>query len=40
MGFQSKIVPEAILRVEDVTVNFSGIKALSLSTFRRLRRES
>jgi urea transport system ATP-binding protein len=28
MGFQSKIVPEEILRVEDVTVNFNGFKAL------------
>src|SRR5437667_7905104 len=29
MGFQSKIVPEDILRVEDVTVNFNGFKALN-----------
>src|SRR5947209_6432577 len=29
MGFQSKIVPEEILRVEDVTVNFNGFKALN-----------
>src|SRR5207247_8267228 len=29
MGFQSKIVPEEILRVEEVTVNFNGFKALN-----------
>jgi urea transport system ATP-binding protein len=29
MGFQSKIVPEEILRVEDVTVDFNGFKALN-----------
>jgi urea transport system ATP-binding protein len=29
MGFQSKIVPEEILRVEDVTVEFNGFKALN-----------
>jgi urea transport system ATP-binding protein len=28
MGFQSKIVPEEILRVDDVTVSFNGFKAL------------
>jgi urea transport system ATP-binding protein len=28
MGFQSKIVPEEILRVEEVTVDFNGFKAL------------
>src|SRR5437660_10401673 len=28
MGFQSKIVPEDILRVEDLTVRFGGFKAL------------
>src|SRR5262252_2421129 len=28
MGFQSKIVPEVILSVEEVTVNFNGFKAL------------
>jgi urea transport system ATP-binding protein len=28
MGFQSKIVPEEILRVEDVVVDFNGFKAL------------
>jgi urea transport system ATP-binding protein len=28
MGFQSKIVPEEILRVEEVTVNYNGFKAL------------
>src|SRR5947209_18960145 len=33
MGFQSKIVPEEILRVEDVTVNFSGFKALECLNF-------
>src|SRR5262249_13335067 len=29
MGFQSKIVPEEILRVEEVTVNYNGFKALN-----------
>ncbi len=29
MGFQSKIVPEEILKVEDVTVSFGGFKALN-----------
>jgi urea transport system ATP-binding protein len=29
MGIQSKFVPEAILEVHDVTVSFSGFKALS-----------
>jgi urea transport system ATP-binding protein len=29
MGFQSKIVPEEILRVEDVTVRFGGFKVLN-----------
>src|SRR5947209_796533 len=29
MGFQSKIVPEEVLRVEEVTVNFTGFKALN-----------
>src|SRR5438105_13404666 len=28
MGFQSKIVPEEILRVEEVTVSYNGFKAL------------
>src|SRR5216684_7231534 len=28
MGFQSKIVPEDIVRVEDLTVSFGGLKAL------------
>jgi urea transport system ATP-binding protein len=29
MGFQSKIVPEEILRVEEITVRFGGFKALT-----------
>src|SRR5262249_10330686 len=29
MGFQSKIVPEIILDVREVNVNFSGFKAIS-----------
>jgi urea transport system ATP-binding protein len=29
MGFQSKMVPEVILQVEEVTVNFGGFKALN-----------
>lgn len=29
MGFQSKMVPEEILKVEDVTVSFGGFKALN-----------
>src|SRR6201984_400651 len=29
MGFQSKIIPEEILRVEEATVNYNGFKALN-----------
>jgi urea transport system ATP-binding protein len=29
MGFQSKVVPEDIIRVEELTVDFSGFKALN-----------
>jgi urea transport system ATP-binding protein len=39
MGFQSKIVPEEILRVEDVTVEFDGFKALDGLNFRMERGE-
>jgi urea transport system ATP-binding protein len=39
MGFQSKIVPEEILRVEDVTVNFNGFKALNDLTYSMERGE-
>src|SRR5438552_3173696 len=39
MGFQSKIVPEEILRVEDVTVKFGGFKALDCLNFRMERGE-
>ncbi len=39
MGFQSKIVPEEILRVEEVTVSFSGFKALTELNFSMLRGE-
>jgi urea transport system ATP-binding protein len=33
MGFQSKIVPEEIIKVEDVTVSFGGFKAINDLTF-------
>ncbi|MSQ97011.1 MAG: urea ABC transporter ATP-binding protein UrtD [Gemmataceae bacterium] len=33
MGFQSKIVPEEILQVKEVTVDFSGFKALNELNF-------
>ena len=39
MGFQSKFVPEEILRVEDVTVKFGGFKALDCLNFRMERGE-
>src|SRR5207245_4559897 len=39
MGFQSKIVPEEILRVEDVSVQFDGFKALDGLNFRMERGE-
>jgi urea transport system ATP-binding protein len=39
MGFQSKIVPEEILRVEDVTVAFGAFKALNDLTFTMERGE-
>jgi urea transport system ATP-binding protein len=39
MGFQSKIVPEEILRVEDVTVSFGGFKALDGLNFSMNRGE-
>src|SRR5437588_10856524 len=39
MGFQSKFVPEEILRVEDVTVKFGGSKALDCLNFRMERGE-
>jgi len=39
MGFQSKIVPETILQVEEVTVSFEGFKALNDLTFSMERGE-
>lgn len=39
MGFQSKFVPEEILRVEDLTVAFGGFKALNDLTFSMERGE-
>src|SRR6266700_2615057 len=39
MGFQSKIVPEVILSVEEVTVNFNGFKALNGLNFSMDRGE-
>jgi urea transport system ATP-binding protein len=39
MGFQSKIVPEEILCVEDVTVSFGGFKALDELNFSMERGE-
>jgi urea transport system ATP-binding protein len=39
MGFQSKFVPEEILRVEDVTVSFGGFKALDGLNFSMNRGE-
>jgi urea transport system ATP-binding protein len=39
MGFQSKIVPEEILRVEEVTVSFGAFKALSDLNFSMERGE-
>ena len=33
MGFQSKTFPEEIIRVEDLTVDFSGFKALNALNF-------
>lgn len=39
MGFQSKIVPEEILHVEDVTVSFEGFKALNGLNFSLERGE-
>lgn len=33
MGFQSKNIPETIVDVRDVTVNFSGFKALNALNF-------
>src|SRR6516162_6424397 len=39
MGFQSKIVPEVILSVEEVTVNFNGFKALDSLNYSMERGE-
>ena len=39
MGFQSKIVPEEILCVEDLTVRFGGFKAIDCLNFRMDRGE-
>jgi urea transport system ATP-binding protein len=39
MGFQSKIVPETILHVQEVTVNFNGFKALNELNFSMERGE-
>jgi urea transport system ATP-binding protein len=39
MGFQSKIVPETILQVEEVTVSFGGFKALNELNFSMERGE-
>src|SRR5262249_3796741 len=39
MGFQSKIIPEEILSVEDLTVRFGGFKALDTLNFRMERGE-
>src|SRR5437764_14141945 len=39
MGFQSKIVPEEILRVEEVTVNYNGFKALNALNYSMERGE-
>jgi urea transport system ATP-binding protein len=39
MGFQSKIVPEEILKVEEVTVRFGGFKALDGLNFAMERGE-
>jgi urea transport system ATP-binding protein len=39
MGFQSKMVPEEILRIEDVTVRFGGFKAIDGLDFSMERGE-
>jgi urea transport system ATP-binding protein len=39
MAFQSKIVPEEILRVEEVTVSFNGFKAIDTLNFSMERGE-
>jgi urea transport system ATP-binding protein len=39
MGFQSKLPPEEILKVDDVTVQFGGFKALNGLTFTMERGE-
>jgi urea transport system ATP-binding protein len=39
MGFQSKLPPEEILKVDDVTVQFGGFKALNSLTFTMERGE-
>ena len=39
MGFQSKLVPEEILRVEELTVSFGGFKALNELNFSMERGE-
>src|SRR5438477_6367678 len=39
MAFQSKIVPEEILCVEDLTVRFGGFKAIDCLNFRMDRGE-
>ena len=40
MGFQSKVVPEDILQVQDVTVRFGGFTALDGLNFHIERGES
>src|SRR5438876_1430707 len=39
MGFQSKIVPEVIIDVQEVTVDFDGFKALNQLNFSMERGE-
>jgi urea transport system ATP-binding protein len=39
MGFQSKVVPEQVLKVEDITVRFGGFKALDGLNFSLERGE-
>src|SRR5260370_41888767 len=39
MGFQSKLPPEEILKVDEVTVQFGGFKALNGLTFTMERGE-
>src|SRR5437660_11519529 len=39
MGFQSKFVPEEVIKVHEVTVNFDGFKALNELNFSMERGE-